>query len=147
MDDTCIFEVTEVRPEYVDAVSRLLAQLSSSQHVFTSDEMLSIIENASSHLFLLRFNNYIAGMLTVCLTLSPTGYKMWIEDVVVDSSFRGRSFGRKLMEYAIDYARKFGNATIMLTSRPVRVEANALYKSVGFIPKETNVYMKKNIKH
>ena len=79
-------------------------------------------------------------MLTLGEYLAPTGRKMWIEDVVVDSAVRGRSFGRAMVEYAVGYAREMGGGVLMLTSRPSRVAANALYRSCGFEPKETNVY-------
>lgn len=82
-------------------------------------------------------------MLCVCVYVCPTGRKVWIEDVVVDSEFRGRAFGKLLVNYAMDYAKSLGNVTVMLTSRPTRIAANVLYRSVGFKIKETNVYCKK----
>ncbi len=138
-----IFEVTEAKEEYSEAISRLLPQLSSSQHTFTIATLQHLVACESTHLFLLQTEEGIMGMLTLCRTLSPTGCKMWIEDVVVDSSQRGRSLGRALVEHAIEYARNYKDATLMLTSRPSRVAANALYRSAGFSPKETNVYSMK----
>ena len=79
-------------------------------------------------------------MLTVGVYLSPTGSKAWIEDVVVDDMFRGRGLGRKLVTHAIDYCKSQNINTLMLTSNPKRVAANALYQSLGFERKETNVY-------
>lgn len=96
-------------------------------------------------------------MLTIGNYISPTGKKYWIEDVVVDSKYRGKSLGRALIDEAIRYVsdeenkennRQDGhkrNAVIMLTSKPARVAANELYKSAGFEPKQTNVY-RMNIK-
>ena len=72
--------------------------------------------------------------------LTPTGIKHWIEDVVVDDQFRGRSLGRKLIEHAIKELSTAGKSSLMLTSNPTRVAANQLYQSVGFEQKETNVY-------
>jgi ribosomal protein S18 acetylase RimI-like enzyme len=65
---------------------------------------------------------------------------MWIEDVVVDEAMRGRSIGRLLVNSAIEYAKTLGGGTLMLTSRPSREAANALYRSCGFVFKETNNY-------
>lgn len=138
-----IFEVAEAKEEYVEAICRLLPQLSSSQHTFTIATLQNLIRDEGTHLFLLQANGAIAGMLTLCRTLSPTGCKMWIEDVVVDASQRGRSLGRALLAHAIKYASNYNGATLMLTSRPSRVAANALYSSAGFSPKETNVYSMK----
>lgn len=139
-----IFEVTEAKEEYAAAIRNLLPQLSSSQHTFTLDTLQSLTACEGTHLFLLRTKENIVGMLTLCSALSPTGQKIWIEDVVIDASQRGRSLGRTLVEHAIEYVRiNRPEATLMLTSRPSRVAANALYRSAGFSPKETNVYSMK----
>lgn len=139
-----IFEVTEAKEEYAVAIRNLLPQLSLSQHTFTLDTLQSLVANDCTKLFLLQTKENIVGMLTLCSALSPTGQKMWIEDVVIDASQRGRSLGRTLVEHAIEYVRtNRPEATLMLTSRPSRVAANALYRSAGFTPKETNVYSMK----
>jgi ribosomal protein S18 acetylase RimI-like enzyme len=84
----------------------------------------------------------IVGCASLCVTASPTGCKAHIEDVVVLSSYRGQHLGRRLMEHVLGYARKElpAGTKIYLTSRPHRVAANALYQSLGFRRKETNVY-------
>lgn len=99
-----------------------------------------MIVSGSSHLFLISYEDEIAGMLTVGSYKTPTGQKHWIEDVVVDQRFRGKALGYKLVEHAIRYVESLGNSILMLTSSPARVAANQLYRSVGFEPKETNVY-------
>ena len=144
MNEIKIFEVCEPRDEYVDAINRLLSQLSLSPHTFTVDNLKKLVVHEGTHLFLLQADDYIGAMLTLCITHCPTGCKMWIEDVVVDESLRGHSLGRKLVEHAMEYVRcNHPHATLMLTSRPSRVAANALYRAAGFSPKETNVYSMK----
>lgn len=139
-----IFEVTEAKEEYAEAIQKLLPQLCTSPNIFTITHLRLLIESENTHLFLLQREGAIVGTLTLCRALSPTGCKIWIEDVVVDSSQRGLSLGRALVEHAIRYVRNnYPEATLMLTSRPSRVAANALYHSAGFVPKETNVYSMK----
>ena len=135
-----IFEVREALPEYVGPINGLLAQLSSSPRYFTLEQLQAIVDSESSHLFLARIGEDVVAMLTVGEYLAPTGRKMWIEDVVVDSTVRGRKLGRAMLEHAIAYAHECGGGSLMLTSRPSRVAANALYRSGGFLQKETNVY-------
>ncbi len=135
-----IFELTVAEENYLEPINKLLAQLTSTPLVLTIDELRALVENPSSSLFLLQCEGKVVGMLTLGSYLAPTGRKFWIEDVVVDSSMRGRSFGRKLVEHAIARAGEKGGGTLYLTSRPARVAANALYRSVGFVPKETNFY-------
>lgn len=135
-----IFELKEVAEIYVEAINALLKQLSTSPQQFTADSLLEIISSSASHLFILECEEKPVGMLTLGEYLAPTGRKMWIEDVVVDNAFRGRSFGAMLVKHAIEFASSLGAGTLMLTSRPSRVAANALYRSCGFLPKETNMY-------
>ena len=134
--DIKIFEATTAENVYVDAINRLLVQLSSSPVLFTHEKLADIVASSSSHLF---FAEHV-GMLTIGEYLAPTGRKVWIEDVVVDEAMRGRSLGRMLVEHAITYSKTTGGGTLMLTSRPSRIAANRLYRSCGFEPKETNMY-------
>lgn len=134
-----IFEVSVPDVVYVEPIQKLLGQLSSSPIKFTFDELRALVASPASSLYLLECEGVVAGMLTLCDYLAPTGRKLWIEDVVVDAAMRGRALGRRLVEYAIERAKEKGG-TLMLTSKPARVAANALYRSSGFIPKETNVY-------
>lgn len=84
----------------------------------------------------------IAGCASLCVFTSPTGLKASVEDVVVGSAFRGRHLGRAFLEHIISYAKaNLSPVDIHLTSRPHRVAANALYRSIGFKQKETNVYI------
>lgn len=138
--DIKIFEATTAENVYVDAINRLLVQLSSSPVLFTHGKLEDIVASSSSHLFFAEHVGEIVGMLTIGEYLAPTGRKVWIEDVVVDEAMRGRSLGRMLVEHAITYSKTTGGGTLMLTSRPSRIAANRLYRSCGFEPKETNMY-------
>lgn len=83
----------------------------------------------------------IVGCATLCIYCSPTGRKASVEDVVVASACRGQHLGKRLIEHIIAFARReLAPIDLGLTSRPSRVAANSLYRSLGFTPKETNVY-------
>lgn len=142
-ENVTIYELQEVNERYAGAVNRLLGQLSSTPRCFTVDFLESIVKSENSHLLIAEVDGEVAGMLTLSHYLAPTGLKMWIEDVVVDETMRGRSLGRMLVEKAIGLARTLGAGTLMLTSRPSREAANALYRSCGFAFKETNNYTMK----
>jgi ribosomal protein S18 acetylase RimI-like enzyme len=45
-----------------------------------------------------------------------------------------------LVKFAIEYSKSLDARSVALTSRPSRVEANELYKKLGFVRHETNVY-------
>lgn len=82
----------------------------------------------------------IIGMAMLAYYQKPTGLAGVIEDVVVHQKFRGKGIGRQMIEILIGHARKLNIKHIDLTSRSERMEANALYASMGFIRRETNIY-------
>ena len=87
---------------------------------------------------------HIVGCATLCVFESPTGRKASVEDVVVLPAYRGQGIGRTLLTRIIDFAKnKLAPIDLRLTSNPSRTEANALYQTLGFVQRETNVYMMK----
>ena len=82
----------------------------------------------------------IVGLLTLAVFRIPTGVRAWIEDVVVDESERGQGVGEALTREALRRAEAAGARTVDLTSRPSREAANRLYRRLGFVDRETNVY-------
>ncbi len=133
-------EITTCTPALHAAVQQLLDQLTPAPMVMSEAQLRAVIDSPVSHLFLLCDEEQIVGMITVGIYCSPTGSKAWIEDVVVDRRFRGRGYGRLLVERAIDFARTQGVELLMLTSNPARTAANTLYQAIGFERKETNCY-------
>lgn len=133
--------VTSFDTQLVAPIQQLIGQLTKQPISFGEEQLRALIESANSHLFILRNEAIVVGMLTLGIYSSPTGRKVWVEDVVVDQNHRGCGYGRILIDYAINYCKTdFAPCTLMLTSNPSRIEANALYRSSGFEPKQTNVY-------
>jgi ribosomal protein S18 acetylase RimI-like enzyme len=136
-----IRKVSRFSKRTFEAVLRLLPQLTDDPGVLTEQLFKSILTSGSSHLFIAELDNKkIAGMFTIGIYNSPTGKKVWIEDVVVEKSHRGNGIGKKMMLYAIDYSGSLGAKDVRLTSRPSRIAANELYRSLGFLQYETNFY-------
>jgi ribosomal protein S18 acetylase RimI-like enzyme len=129
-----------VTDEIVEAFRLLIPQLSSSNPAPSREQLAAIVSSPSCVLFLARVDDKIVGSLTLATFPIPTGVRAWIEDVVVDGSARGRGVGEALNRAAIEEARARGAITVELTSRPSREAANRLYKRLGFVQRETNVY-------
>ena len=108
----------------------------------SAERLVALVEAPCTHFFAAAGDDgHIVGCATLCVFDTPTGRKACVEDVVVNSAFRGQHIGRKLMDFIIDFARReLGDVDLHLTSRPQRVAANNLYRSVGFQQRETNVY-------
>ena len=137
---TKIVEIKNYSLEYQEAMQRFLDQLTSSPMTLTEDMFNQLLASPNSHLFFLLKDEQIAGMLTVGIYHSPTGGKAWIEDVVVDESFRGQGLSKLLVSHAIEFTKSKQIPSLMLTSNPKRIAANKLYQTMGFERKETNVY-------
>lgn len=139
--DVVVEECHEVTDELVAAMARLIPQLSSSSPPPGAEELAAIVSNEACHLLLARDDDgAILGSMTLVVFPIPTGIRAWIEDVVVDGEARGRGVGEVLNRRAIDLAGSLGARTVDLTSRPSREAANRLYRRIGFVQRETNVY-------
>ncbi|MDC3132701.1 GNAT family N-acetyltransferase [Flavobacteriaceae bacterium] len=125
----------------ITELQKLIEQLSTKGHIITKKKLNKIIHDESTQLFVANeTGGKIIGTLTLVSYQIPTGLKFWIEDVVVDSDFRGRGVGQKLTEMAMEYAEKKGCKSINLTSNPKRKAAHQLYIKMGFKQRETDVF-------
>lgn len=100
----------------------------------------SAIQTGTAIIIVKRHRGRIVASATIARFSTPTGTHHRIEDVIVDAKLRGKGIGRRLMEYALEHLRQSGAESVELTSRPSRIAANALYRSLGFKTRKTNVY-------
>jgi len=114
----------------IEALGRLLPQLSSSAPPMTLQALTRILDAPSNLLLIARdpqVNGRIVGTLTLVVFPIPTAIRAWIEDVVVDESARGRGAGEALVRAAVKLAAERGAKTLDLTSRSSRRAAHRLY--------------------
>lgn len=137
-----IEKVTELTLELLEAMLRLVPQLTSNVQPPTPDELDAVVHSPCSTLFLAReaATGEIVGMATLVLYHVPTGFRGYIEDVVVDRNTRGQGIGEALTKACLNAAKKAGAPQVGLTSHPGRLAANVLYRKMGFEPRNTNVY-------
>ncbi|MFZ1490488.1 MAG: GNAT family N-acetyltransferase [Ilumatobacteraceae bacterium] len=140
MSDVRIEVADAAGPELVEAFGRLVPQLSRSSAPPTPDELSEMVDSAASDVLVAYDGDSICGTLTLVTFRIPTGVRAWIEDVVVDEAVRGKGVGEALNRFAIELARQKGAKTVDLTSRPSREAANRLYRRLGFVQRDTNVY-------
>lgn len=140
--------VEAVTDDLVDAVARLVSQVSSSAAPPGRSQLEAIVGSPATTLLVAGdwppgtpwTTDSVVGMLTLAVFPIPTGIRAWIEDVVVDSRLRRHGAGTALTLRAIELAAAAGARTVELTSRPSREAANRLYRQLGFEVRETNVY-------
>jgi ribosomal protein S18 acetylase RimI-like enzyme len=138
--DIAVEEVTEVTPDLLAALHRLVPQLSRSAPPITEDELAEIVRSPGTRLLLAKREGTIVGTLTLVLFRIPTGLRGWIEDVVVDESARGQGVGEALTAEGVRLADEAGVRTLDLTSRQAREAAHRLYSKLGFRVRDTSVY-------
>lgn len=141
MSDYTIESLTSSDASTAEAIRLLIEQLTGRDSSFGEEELRQTLQDNASRLFVMRREDAIIGMLTLCIYHCPTARKVWVEDVVVDSAYRGQGLGKELVAFAIDYVEKnLAPCSLMLTSRPERIAANKLYQKAGFEQRQTNVY-------
>ena len=141
MSDYTIERLSSSDASTAEAIRLLIEQLTERDSSFGEEELRQTLQDSASRLFVMRREGAIVGMLTLCIYHCPTARKVWVEDVVVDSAYRGQGLGKELVAFAIDYVEKnLAPCSLMLTSRPSRIAANELYRKSGFEQRQTNVY-------
>lgn len=135
-----IREINRFSNRIFSAVAELLPQLAPGSEQPDKDRFKKILKSEGTHFFIAEDNKKIVGVLTVVTYDLLSGTKVWIEDVVVDESQRGKGYGESLVLFAIDFTRSIGAESIDLTSKPSRTAANQLYLKLGFKIRQTNVY-------
>jgi ribosomal protein S18 acetylase RimI-like enzyme len=132
---------TQATPELMEALQRLLPQLSPDRPVPTTVQLKELMAAHGSTLLLARDElGRIVGTLTFVVFRTTTELRARIEDVVVDESARGKGLGEQLVREALRLGRERGARSVTLTSRSDRDAANRLYERIGFGQRDTNVY-------
>jgi ribosomal protein S18 acetylase RimI-like enzyme len=132
--------VPEATGEVAAAMRRLLPQLSASAPPPDQAGVQRIVSSEAITLLAARLDGQIVGLLTLAMFPIPTGFRAWIEDVIVDEAARGQGIGEALTKMALDLAEAAGARTVDLTSRPSREAAGRLYERVGFAERSTRIY-------
>ena len=134
-----IFPLKKIESETVNSINLLLPQLSSRARKVSRTHLSRVVDPKNGTIFLVRDGKKIIGMGAVIWVHIPLEFYARIEDVVVDSAYRGRGLGTTLVKKLIAHAKTKGARFIDFTSRPDR-PATVFYKKLGFEKRETNVY-------
>jgi ribosomal protein S18 acetylase RimI-like enzyme len=136
-----IERVREATDELLEALERLLPQLSSSSAASDCDHVSAAVSDERTALLVARDDDSrIVGTLTLVTYRTLGAHVGWIEDVVVDEAARGTGVGAALTAEAQRLAAEWRVDHVNLTSRASREAANRLYRRLGFEQRETNVY-------
>jgi len=98
--------VREATGEVAAAMRRLLPQLSASAAPPDQAAVQRIVSSEAITLLAARLDGQIVGLLTLAMFPIPTGFRAWIEDVIVDEAARGQGIGEALTKMALDLAAR-----------------------------------------
>ncbi len=130
----------QASPALLRAVTSLLPQLTSSGRSMTAAELNTMITTPAATLLIAKDEEKIVGMISLAVVQMPTGLRSYLEDLVIDASYRRRGAATILLHAAIDVARNAGARTLDMTSRPSRTGAILLYERLGFRRRDTNAF-------
>lgn len=141
-NDIIIEQANKYSISLKDAVNLLAKQEGSNYSTLTKDDLNEMLQNPQSFLFIARHkqNEKIVGMIMMLIYRIPYTKKAYVDDLVVDESFRNMGIATKLLEHAVSVAKEHNVAYIMLTAHIQRAAGNHLYQKLGFQKRESNVY-------
>ncbi len=123
-------------------LTELLYELFTEEEDFVPDRekqmrgLKLILEGPSrGRIFVMRSPNKIIGMINLLITISTAegGFVLLLEDLIIHREHRGQGYGTKLLDYAIDFAKKKKFLRItLLTDKPNEPQKNFYLKN-GFI--------------
>src|SRR6266852_9560671 len=126
----------------LDELSEMLGGLFAQESDFRPDKekqlrgLRLIFEQPSrGRVFVLRRDGVIVGMINLLFTISTAegGLVMLLEDLVVHKQYQGHGYGAKLLNHAIEFAKKKNFLRItLLTDRPENV-AQEFFRRHGFV--------------
>ena len=130
---------SDLSAELQQQATALFGQLTSSRAALPLDAVL----NDTHRLTLLccMEGDTLLGMASMATYRVVSGYKGWIEDVVVDHTQRGRGIGRGLVSRLLEKGKQLGLTEILLFTGVQRKPAMALYESLGFKTKDSRIYI------
>ncbi|EKB51225.1 GNAT family N-acetyltransferase [Cecembia lonarensis] len=133
-----ILTINNLNPTIEAQISQLYKQLGGEKKQVPLKEVLA--EDNAIILAYCEHNDQIIGIASMCTYHVISGKKGWIEDVVVDTQYRGQGIGRKLMEKLLEKGKKKKLTEILLFTEAHRIPAINLYADLGFKLKESRIY-------
>ena len=111
-------QVTEVTDSLLEAVGRLMPQLSPRLGAPSREVLRRVAGSETGELLAAVAGERIVGVLTLAWYDAPSGRKAWIEDVVVDGAARGCGAGDALGRAAVEHAARIGAGRVLMPTNP-----------------------------
>ncbi|MDP3784899.1 MAG: GNAT family N-acetyltransferase [bacterium] len=121
-----------------EEIKKLVDELDTTDVVKESSLYKALLNGYVSRIY---DGKRLVGMGWIFQRQTMLRHQAVVEDMIVDSAYRGKGLGEKILLELIDWAKSKGVEVIELTTNPGRVAANELYKKHGFVLHPTNHYL------
>ncbi len=129
-----------ITDQIASQIYTLLQQLSPRAKQLTTDTLNGLIKQPGVHTFVAQDNATIIGIVSCVIAALPLKKIMYIEELVVDETYRGQGIGKKLLEQTLALGKQEGVTEVDLTSNPSRTAARALYEKLGLQKAHTDCF-------
>lgn len=116
----------------------------------SEDEMREVFYQAISSpndikVFIIEEDNSVIGYVNTWCVYSvwTMGKSLIIDDLYISKEFRNNGYGKRVMNYLIDYSLSNGFKRMQLNTEKDNITAQALYKKLGFDGEDMIFFMKK----
>lgn len=93
------------------------------------EDFVDLMKDSSSEYVVIERDGIVVG----AAGYSFNGFEGYINNVVIDSKYRGQGLGKALMEGLLSLGREKGVNEFTLEVRVGNIPANRLYESLGFV--------------
>lgn len=135
--------IDRARPTDTPALANLLAALFAIEKDFSADadrqlrglDLLLREPEGRAAIFVARVPDHgLIGMVSAQLVISTAegAPSVWIEDVVVSTQHRGLGVARRLLEAALDWARRHGATRAQLLADRANLPARDFYRHLDW---------------
>ena len=101
----------------------------------------SLVEDFNVVCLVIEEKDELIGFGSLIVHKVPTkGEVARLEDIVISENHQGKGFGKLLVLRLIEIAKNRNISKINLTSSPMRISAQKLYESVGFMRSNTDTF-------
>ena len=140
-----MIEGLRIEPATLDdlpELTELLFELFSQESDFIANRererrglRLLLEEPSRGRVFVLRSPNKIVGMINLLITISTAegGFVLVLEDLIVDKDHRGQGYGTRLLNYAIEFAKKKNFLRITLLTDKPNEKLQEFFARNGFV--------------
>jgi GNAT superfamily N-acetyltransferase len=96
---------------------------------------LLLEQPSRGRVFVLRGPSRIIGMINLLITISTAegGFVLVLEDLIVHREYRGQGFGTRLLDYAIDFAKKKNFLRVTLLTDKPNEKLKRFFLKNGFV--------------